>query len=122
MRAGIAAAILALSLAVSNAAPAQTNYLTANDLHSNLRDLQAGWAHDPNANLISGVRGYGYVLGVGDSLKAFGIICPPDGVTIEQEVAIVQKYLDANPESWTNGAEGQIFVALHKVWPCPQNR
>ena len=66
----------------------------------------------------------GYVLGIYDSLVLAGIgdpvlrICPPIGVSNEQNRDIVRKYLRDNPEKRHKGAHYLVAVALLSAFPC----
>jgi hypothetical protein len=118
----VAALLVGLVLSAVAADPARAQadggFVSGTELHDYLGSLQAAWSHDPNTNLIQGAKGFGYIEGVSDALQMSGAICPAAGVSTEQEVAIVQKYLSANPERWHYRAADEVFLALRAVFPC----
>src|SRR5262245_26406341 len=69
----------------------------------------------------------GYFTGWGNTLHGFieitkgrQPICYPDGVTLDQTISIVVKYLREHPEERHYTAESEMFMALIKVFPCQQ--
>lgn len=61
----------------------------------------------------------GHVWTVADDAK-FKYFCLPQGVTGVQLVAVIEKYLRANPEKWNHGANLLSAVALMDAFPCPK--
>lgn len=66
---------------------------------------------------------WGYVLGAVATLSDSDVryLCIPGGVTNEQIVAIVKKYLDGNPE-WRHLPAHQIVYIALKNWQCKVNK
>lgn len=60
---------------------------------------------------------YGYIEGVIDTVDNV-LFCTPKGAVYGQDVAIVTKYMDANPESWHLPANDLIVAALRAAFPC----
>lgn len=46
------------------------------------------------------------------------LICIPEGVTGHQQISIVMKYLDQNPEKLHEPESKLIFLALAGAFPC----
>ena len=63
-----------------------------------------------------------YVIGVSDALIAVkpNLFCAPLGITVDQEVAVVVKYLRDHPETWHYSASSEVGVALKKAFPCKE--
>jgi hypothetical protein len=61
---------------------------------------------------------YGYVFGVYDVMSEL-TVCAPAGVTGQQLVNIVRKYLKENPEDLHHKAASIVNFALAPVFPCP---
>lgn len=68
----------------------------------------------------------GYVSGVTDMVGLFPpqkdgkkLICvPPSGISNDQAIRIVVKWLSSNPETLHQTARTEIFLALAKAFPC----
>jgi hypothetical protein len=58
----------------------------------------------------------GFVIGAASVMYDLGWLDLRD-ITYGQWVAVVGKYLDANPEQWNRSAERLIFYALYAAWP-----
>ena len=63
-----------------------------------------------------------YVIGVSDALIAVkpNLFCAPLGITVDQEVAVVVKYLRDHPETWHYSVSSEVGVALKKAFPCKE--
>lgn len=59
----------------------------------------------------------GYILGVHDMADGLSL-CTKNDTTAGQLVAIVKKYLKANPEKWGDPGEVIVLNALMPVFPC----
>ena len=57
----------------------------------------------------------GYVIGVFDMAES--VLGVPDGVTQQQVLAIVAKYLKRNPEQWNQRAAIVVLRALKTAFP-----
>ncbi len=69
---------------------------------------------------------FGYVSGVTDMVGLFPpqkdgkkLICvPTSGISNDQVIRIVVKWLSSNPETLHQAARTEIFLALAKAFPC----
>jgi hypothetical protein len=63
-----------------------------------------------------------YVMGVSDGLIAVkpNLFCAPLDITVDQERALVVKYLRDHPETWHYSASSEVGVALKKAFPCKE--
>ena len=63
---------------------------------------------------------YGYIVGVADVAAALKAIdfCPPKGMTVEQTVDTVKKFLTDHPESRHYSGYSEVIVALRLAYPC----
>lgn len=59
----------------------------------------------------------GYVSGVHDIVRGV-IVCPPQNAKLGQLMAVVRKYLLANPEKWNQSAGVLVLNALTQAFPC----
>jgi hypothetical protein len=64
----------------------------------------------------------GYVAGASDAVNDDKTICAPRGFTIGQAEAIVRKYIQANPEKWSERADQLVAQALKQAFPCPAKK
>ena len=63
----------------------------------------------------------GYVQGVSDMLVAYSEFCPANGLSMSYVDDVVLDYLDKHRGRWSADASPTlIFMALHKVSPCPK--
>jgi hypothetical protein len=62
-------------------------------------------------------RLFGYVTGATDAMDG-GMLCIPEGTTVEQLVAMVSKYVEANPAEWHYTASSLVWGALKPTYPC----
>lgn len=69
-----------------------------------------------NAGFVGGLY-LGYVTGVVDSFQLQGY-CPPEQLTNGQTGSIVLKWLEDNPERWTENGSTLVLEALQKAFPC----
>jgi hypothetical protein len=80
-------------------------------------DLMQWGANGPNGSgFIDGIY-MGYISGVADVSNGI-LFCAPFGVTNGQNVAVVTKFLKANPEKWTEQAASLIVQALSSAYPA----
>jgi len=59
----------------------------------------------------------GYIASVID-LSEGRYICGAARIPMSQSVAIVRKYVEANPTQWSMSAAGLTFIALSTALPC----
>ena len=62
----------------------------------------------------------GFVVGTWESLRAFELFCPPDGVTNEQLVRMVVKQVENHPESMHEDFIVPVAAVMIAMWPCPR--
>lgn len=58
----------------------------------------------------------GYVNGIMDGI--YGQFCPPDRLTIDQAISVIQKYLDNHPDQWGRNRAYLVRQALVNAFPC----
>lgn len=62
---------------------------------------------------------HGYITGVFEAVRAFlDTVCLPEGVTRNQILRVVERYLENNPEALQQRAVALTTSALMKEWPC----
>lgn len=61
---------------------------------------------------------YGLIEGV---TMASPLVCPAFGVTLHQEVRVVVKFLEDNPELLSRDESALAIKALSKAFPCPKH-
>jgi len=68
----------------------------------------------------------GYVTGILDGIQlVFGVrpeskfFCPPtSGMSVDQQIRIVTKWLEDNPKELHKGARMSVLIAYAKAFPC----
>lgn len=91
--------------------------LSGNAWSATGNDLMQWGANGTNGSgFVDGVY-MGYISGVADLSNGI-LFCAPTGVTNGQNVAVVTKFLKANPEKWTEQAASLIVQALSKAYPA----
>ena len=113
-----AKSMLASALLLPGIPQASVSFLDGIKLNewSNAVDRTVGNNPSPADYLENGYF-TGYVIGVSDMRDRL-TICLPQGVTVGQLIAIVQKYLRANPEKWNHGAQDLVLNAFRTAFPC----
>ncbi|MBE7496298.1 MAG: hypothetical protein HS117_15245 [Verrucomicrobiaceae bacterium] len=80
-----------------------------------------GWRAQKQRNdAVTQALFVGYVTGVSDAVSNITWE-PPPGVTIDQVVSVVGKYLEANPEMWNRPAPELIIESLKSAFPKKAN-
>lgn len=110
-------ALIGLSLAASLCLPAPASAMTGNQLKEH--------CSDKTGRFSSGVCN-GYIAGLHEtylSLREIGVYmadfyCLPSGVTHGQSRAVVEKFLEDNPQSTHEAASILVFTALGQAFPC----
>jgi Rap1a immunity proteins len=88
-----------------------------NELVKNLREgYERAERHDPNTNWLHDGLYTGFVVGVFDANSES--FCRPDGVSVRQISTIVEDYLNAHPEQWSQPAHMLVMRALRAAFPC----
>lgn len=67
------------------------------------------------------IEGIGYVQGVFDAYAGAELLCAPRSTTTGQVMAIVDKYLNENPETWAMPATYLVLSALQEPFDCIRN-
>jgi hypothetical protein len=60
----------------------------------------------------------GMVIGVSETLRTFGTLCPPDGVSNEQLVRMVVNEIEGHPEHLHEDFIVPVAGTLIGTWPC----
>lgn len=76
--------------------------------------------------ILEKVHCYGYITGMLDGMQmVFGVnpeskfFCPPtSGISSDQQVRIVTKWLEDNPKELHTSARISVVIALAKAFPC----
>ena len=90
---------------------AHAEFWTGNDLKLKLES----WEREDDK--LDGPMAAGYVVGVYDAIE-YSFVCTPDGITVEQVVSVVLKFMRENPEILNLSADRVIERSLAAVWPC----
>ena len=98
------------------AIPRQALSISGDDLVNYMLESEKLTVNDPNF-LSAGIY-YGYLYAAADVFRDTGAICTRNNVTRGQLVAVVTKYLKANPGKWDNSAISLVFTALTDAFPC----
>lgn len=62
----------------------------------------------------------GFCLGLIEGVSAVSHhVCPPEGVTLQQEARIIVKFLKDNPDKLNRTESILTVMALSKAFPCP---
>ena len=91
--------------------------ISGNQLVENMRKFEKldKDSSDP-LQVLMGAHYIGYVGGVTDVLRSFGLI-RAEKATHGQLCAVVAKYLKANPEKWHAPAVYLVLMALQEAFP-----
>jgi len=94
------------------------NYTVASTVSTSLLARQCGRPGDDlAANFCSG-----YVLATFDLLSSKRLICPSDGVTTEQTMAVARHYLSDHPELWDRSPSWVIERAMRETYACRNSK
>jgi hypothetical protein len=91
-----------------------------NDLVEYTREADKINMGDPSASPFDAGAYIGFVIGVYGAYHWTGFLCGVDQVTHGQAIAIVSRYLKANPAQWHLPAIGLVRDALQSAFPCPK--
>jgi hypothetical protein len=112
--------LLAGAVFVLFASQADAQLETGNDLVEVMREADKLDMGHPRADLFKVGLYAGFVIGAFDAYILAGLLCPPDQVTMGQAMAIVSRYLEANPAEWNLPAIDLVRDGLRSAFPCPQ--
>ncbi|MDY0282351.1 MAG: Rap1a/Tai family immunity protein [Salinivirgaceae bacterium] len=107
--------ILCLLLVSSNS---YAYFQDGNDLVGDMREWKNANNKSPNTNYTAATGYSSYVRAIYDVLELNKIICTSNNTTVGQVNAVVAKFLDANPERWSEPAYFLVSDALKPVFPC----
>lgn len=97
----------------------QAYYVDGNALVGNLKEFRNAENENPNTDYTDSAKYVSYVLAVTDALVLNGIICTPVNSNVRQVTSVVAKYLEDQPERWSEPAYYLVFDALKSSFPCP---
>lgn len=97
---------------------ASAQFLDGNDLVKLMRDYEKAERSEKPVEFMNATEFRGFVLGVHDALEAEKVLCSNDRTTKRQVGLIVVKYMNANPEQWSNSAFSLVSTALISAFPC----
>lgn len=106
--------LLLVSLLYSQASFAA--FLDGNDLYKfHLEDKKLN--NNQNGSYFHSGYFTGYIVGITDLADGL-LFCIPANASVRQLSAVVAKYLEANPQIWTNKADKIVVNALATSFPC----
>ncbi len=108
-------AFLAFSL-LALAQPALAYFFNGNDLYESLREYRKAERGDKDTDYSKAWNYRGYVIGVYDATAM--IYCTPSDITSHQLMAVVAKYIEDNPQSWSEPAQRLVKKAVKSSFPC----
>jgi len=107
--------LLALAL-VSATGNASAYFYNGNDLREPLREYRNAEKQALNTDYNKAWGFRGYIVGVYDATALE--YCTPSDFMPHQLMAIVAKYLEDNPQSWSEPASGLVKRAISSAFPC----
>jgi hypothetical protein len=60
----------------------------------------------------------GTVIGIFEALRAFQLICPPDGISNQQLVRMAVNHIERRPETMHEDFIVPVGARLMATWPC----
>ena len=99
------------------ASQAYCQFWDGTDLVEGLIEYEKG-QEGKDFNPGKSIKYMSYVVGAVDGLEVQGELCIETGVKDSQVLAIVAKYLKANPEKWAQSGYSLVKEALKPVWAC----
>jgi Rap1a immunity proteins len=60
----------------------------------------------------------GVVIGIFESLRAFELSCPPNGVTNDQLVRMIVSHIERHPEKLNEDFVVPVSAVMVGTWPC----
>lgn len=103
----------ALVVAASNAS---AYFYNGNDLREPLREYRKAEKGDSSTDYSKAWNLRGYIYGVYDATDAE--YCTPRDLTGHQLMAVVAKYIEDNPQLWSEPASGLVKGAIKSAFPC----
>ena len=105
--------LLALFAATGNAS---AYFYYGNDLREPLREYRNAEKEASDTNYNKAWEFRGYIVGVYDATALE--YCTPSDFTSHQLMAIVAKYIEDNPQSWSEPASNLVKRAIKSAFPC----
>ena len=115
LKAAVTTVILAAALASSNAR-GSGGYYSGRDLVEGMKEQEKP-AADRSRDCVKAAEFAGFVEGVHDALDRYTFCSPPNG-PLGDVLAVVRKYVKANPEEWDRPAGVLVERALKQAFPC----
>lgn len=88
----------------------------------------SGWKTERDKNIngqdysVYGVSAYqNYILGIIDSVDGV-LFCLPKNANGRQVFAIIDKYINENPDKWNKSAWDLVYNPLKKTFPCKKKK
>lgn len=107
--------LMALALVVVTG-NASAYFYSGNDLREPLREYRNAENQAPNTDYNKAWEFRGYVVGIYDATALE--YCTPSDFRSHQLMAIVAKYLEDNPQSWSEPASDLVKRAISSAFPC----
>lgn len=109
-----------LTLRPAAAGEPSPSFFNGGELYAKLED----WKRNPSKDVVSAALGYGFVIGVADSIhgskepRTGFCYRRPNAVTTAQLVEIVHRYLEKRPQNHHLSAWSLTAAALSEAYPC----
>jgi hypothetical protein len=105
--------LLAVFMLTSHSAYA--GFKSGNALVNDMREFYKMGKNDQSINSIMAANYIGYIIGVFDATESE--YRSPEDITVGQLCHIVAKFLENNPERWSEPADRLVRQALRKAFP-----
>lgn len=116
MKISLVSIILLLAISTN----AYAFFTRGNDLVGDMGAWKSFTNGSPNADHLGTSAYINYVKGIYDAYSLNDVICHDSRhVTVNQVTAVVAKYLDNNPERWSEPAFYLVADAPKLAFPCP---
>lgn len=112
---GRSIALTALSIGLSVAPAAGQNVNTGTHLRPHCKAWEGG-----DYNVMSGICAgmAAAIVSLASDLSPRVRACPPNGVTPDQAVIVVNRFFEAHPELLHLQSSGLMVDAIREAWPC----
>lgn len=96
--------------------PALGYFYDGNDLRESLREYRKAERGDKDTNFSKAWNFRGFVIGVYDATEDG--YCTPIDFTSHQLMAVVAKYIEDNPQLWSEPAEHLVKSSIQSAFQC----
>lgn len=110
--------ILVLSLPFAGVVHAETYTFDGHQLRQMQTSYDQALAGSNATSAVEGGMYLGYIAGVLDSLKAAGVVCSENDVSLDQAMQVVSNYINAHPEKWSGSAYELSTTPIIDSFPC----